>query len=75
VAHKGERRNAYRVLVGKPEGDNLKDLGVEGRILKRAVNKVGVNWTYLVPDREKWRALVNAVVNFRVTLSYERCIE
>jgi hypothetical protein len=29
----GERRGVYRVLVGKPERDNLEDPGVEGRIL------------------------------------------
>ena len=36
VARKGERRVAYRVLVGKPEGkSNLEDLGVDGRIILR----------------------------------------
>jgi hypothetical protein len=29
----GERRGAYRVLVGKPEGDHLEDPGVDGRII------------------------------------------
>jgi hypothetical protein len=29
-----EKKNARRILVGKPEGDNLKNLGVDGRIFK-----------------------------------------
>jgi hypothetical protein len=33
VARIGERRNAYSVLMGKPEEDSLEDLGVDGRIL------------------------------------------
>jgi hypothetical protein len=35
VTHMGERRDVYRVLVGKPEGDILKDPGVDGRIMLR----------------------------------------
>jgi len=34
LAHKGEKINVYRVLVGKSEGKNhLEDLGVDGRII------------------------------------------
>jgi hypothetical protein len=45
--HTGERRGAYRVLVGKPEGKNrLQDLGVNGSIiLKMDLQKVG--WDYM----------------------------
>jgi hypothetical protein len=69
VAHMGEGRNAYRVLVGKPEGKHhLKDQGVDGRMgskwtLGRLVG--GVDWIYLAQDKDWW-ALVNAVMNLRV---------
>jgi hypothetical protein len=67
----GERRDAYRALVGKPEGrrplgrprhrweDNIKmDL--------REVGWGGIDWINLAQDRDRWRALVNAVLNLRV---------
>jgi hypothetical protein len=67
----GERRGVYRVLVGKPERkrplgrprlrweDNIKmDLQEVGRGV--------LDWIDLVQDRERWRALVNAVMNLRV---------
>jgi len=70
VAHMGEGRIVHRVLVGKPEGkrplgrprrrweDNIKmDL--------RKVGRVG-DWMELAQDRNRWRALVNTVKNFRV---------
>jgi hypothetical protein len=53
--------NAYRILVGKPEGwvDNIKmDL--------RDVGWDGIDWTDLTKDRDQWRALVNTVMNLRV---------
>jgi len=43
----GQRRGVYRVLVGKPEGKNLGDPGVDGRIILRWISRkwdVGV-WT------------------------------
>jgi hypothetical protein len=67
----GERRGAYRPLVGKPEGrrplgrprrrweDNIKmDL--------REVGWGGMEWINLAQDRDRWRALVYAVMNLRV---------
>jgi hypothetical protein len=62
----------YRVLVGKPEGkDHLEDQGVDGRmgskwILRRLVGGGGVEWILLAQDRDRWRAVVNAVMNLRV---------
>jgi hypothetical protein len=70
-ARMGEKRNAYRLLVGKPQGkrplrrprcrwvDNIKiDLGEMG---------FGSNdWIGLAQDRDKWRSLVNALMNLRV---------
>ena len=71
LARMGERRGAYRVLVGKPEGnrplgrprrrweDNIKmDLQVVGC--------GGMDWIDLARDTDSWRTLVNAVMNVRV---------
>jgi hypothetical protein len=65
-----ERRSAYRVLVGTPEGMNqLKDPGVDRRIiLKWIFEKLdgGMDWIDLAQGRDRWRALVNAVMNLRI---------
>jgi hypothetical protein len=68
----GEKRNVYRLLVGKPEGkrqpgrprrkwvDNIKmDLG--------EIGWGGLDWIDLVQDRDRWRALVNAAMNLWVS--------
>jgi hypothetical protein len=67
----GEKKNVYRLLVGKPEGkrplrrprrrwvDNIiMDLG--------EVGWSDVDWIGLAQDRDRWRALVNSVMNLRV---------
>jgi hypothetical protein len=66
-----EKRNAYRILVGKPEGNRSL-----GRSRRRWVNNIkmdlrdigfdGMDWIYLAQDREHWRALVNTILNLRV---------
>jgi hypothetical protein len=71
VARMGEGRNVYRVLVGKPEGkDHLKDQGVDGKMDQngRTLGRLmgGVEWIHLTQDRDRWRAVVNAVMNLRV---------
>jgi hypothetical protein len=71
VARKGAKRNAYRLLVGNPEGkrplerprrrwvDNIK-------IDLREIGWDGGDWIGLAQDRDQWRALVKAVMNLRV---------
>jgi hypothetical protein len=67
----GEKRNAYRILVGKPEGnrplgrprrrwvDNIKmDLG--------GIGWDGMDWIDLSKGRDQWRSLVNTGMNLRV---------
>jgi hypothetical protein len=55
------------------EIDHLGDPGVDGRIiLKCIVRKLdvgGVDWIELAQDRDRWRALVNAVMDLRVTIN------
>jgi len=70
----GERRGEYRVLVGTSEGkrqlarprrrweDNI-------RLDFQEVGCGGTDWIELAQDKDRWRALVNAVMNLRVTSS------
>jgi len=70
VAHMGEGRGVYRVLVGKPEGK--RPLGRPQRRwednIKMDIQEVGcwgMDWIKLAQERDRWRALVNAVMNLR----------
>jgi hypothetical protein len=67
----GERRGTCRVLVGKPERrDHLEDPGIDGRFILgwifRKYDGGGMDWIRLTQDRDRWRALVNVVMNFQV---------
>jgi hypothetical protein len=71
VARMGEKRIAYRLLVGKPEGN--RPLGRPRRRwvdnIRMDVGEVGwddVDWIGLAQDKNRWRALVNSVLNLRV---------
>jgi hypothetical protein len=47
----------------------LEDLGLDGRIILKWILKKwvgGMDWIDLAQDRDRWRALVNAVMNLRV---------
>jgi hypothetical protein len=50
------------------EGDNLEDPGVDGDNIKMDLQEVrwGMDWIELAQDRDRWRALVIAVMNIRV---------
>jgi hypothetical protein len=68
----GEPRNAYRILVGNPEGKT--PLGTPRRrwvdnikMYLREIGWYGVDWIELAQDRDQWRALVNTVMNLRVS--------
>jgi hypothetical protein len=64
----GEKRNAYRMLVGKPEGNRPL-----GRPRRRWMNNIKMDlgwgvagWIDLAQDRSKWNYLVNMIMNLRV---------
>jgi hypothetical protein len=67
----GGKRNAYRLLMGKPEGKSLL-----GRPRRRRLDNItmdlvevgwgDVDWIGLAQDRDRWIALVNSVLNLRV---------
>jgi hypothetical protein len=71
VVRVGAKRNAYRILVGKPGGERPL-----GRPRRRRVDNMkmdlreigwdGMDWIDLVQDRDRWRDLVSTVMNFRV---------
>jgi len=71
VAHMGEEKEMYRVLVGKPEGKRPL-----GRPRRRWVDNIRtdlqevrcgyMDWIGLAQDRDRWRTLVSAVMDLRV---------
>jgi hypothetical protein len=67
----GEKRGAYRILVRRPEG--RRPLGRPRRgwedNIKMALQEVGwgsMDWIELAQDRDRWRAVMNALMNLRV---------
>jgi hypothetical protein len=72
VARMGKMRNEYNIFAGKPERkspfgrprhkweDNI-------RIYLREIGWEILNWMHLVQDRDQWRALMDTVMNFRVS--------
>jgi hypothetical protein len=67
----GTKRNAYRILLEKPEGK--RPLGRPGRrwmyYIKMDHTEIewgGMNWIDMSQGRDQWRAVVNTEMNFRV---------
>jgi hypothetical protein len=66
-----EKRNACRLLVGKPEGKRPLQRPRLGHMDNIEIDLVeigwsGVDWIGLAKDRDKWRPLVNVVMNLQV---------
>jgi hypothetical protein len=66
----GEERKVYKVLVGNPKGK--RPLGRPRRRWEdairmdlREIGLGGVDWIQLAQDRDRWRAVVSAVINLR----------
>jgi len=71
VARVGEERGMYSVLVGKPEGRRPLGRPRRGWVnnIRMDLQEVGcgyMDWIGLAQGRERWRALVSAVMNLRV---------
>jgi hypothetical protein len=71
VARMGEKRNAYRILVGEPEGK--RPLGRprcrwedNARMDLREIGWGDMDWIDLAQDRDQWRALVNTVMFHKI---------
>jgi hypothetical protein len=71
VARMGEVRGAYNILVGRPDG--RRPLGRRRRRwednIKMDLKEIGfgdVDWSHWAQDRDRWRALLNTVINLRV---------
>jgi hypothetical protein len=67
----GDERNAYRILVGKPEGKTPLRIPRRKSMdnIKMDLRRIGwgvKDWIDLAQDRDQWRALVNTVMNLRV---------
>jgi hypothetical protein len=68
-ARMGEKRDAYRILVGNPEGKRLG--GPRSRWMNnikmdlREIGWCGMDWIDLAQDRDQWRVLLNTVMNLR----------
>jgi len=71
VAHVGEEREVYRVLVGKPEGRRPLGRPRRGWVdnIRIDLQEVGceyMDWIGLAQDRDRWQTLVSAVMNLQV---------
>jgi hypothetical protein len=60
VARKGEKRNAYRILVGRPRRRWMNNIKID----LREIGWHCMDWIDLAQDRDQWRALVKMEMNF-----------
>jgi hypothetical protein len=71
AARMGERRDSYRILVGKPEGKRPRGRPRHRWVYNikmnlRGIGLGGMDWIDLAKDRDQWKALVNTAMNLRV---------
>jgi hypothetical protein len=70
VACMGEESKVYKVLVGKPKGKiplgRPRRRWEDGIRMDRREIGLGVDWIALAEDRDRWRAVMSAVMNLRV---------
>jgi hypothetical protein len=71
IARMGKKRNAYKILMGKPEGK--RPLGICRRRWENNINRDrseirwgGMDWIDLAQNKDQWRALLNTVMKLRV---------
>jgi hypothetical protein len=76
----GEERNVYKVLIGKPEGKRplgrprrKREDGI--RMDLREIDWGSVEWTQLAQDRDRWRGLMNMVMNLGLWRHEVSCYE
>jgi hypothetical protein len=65
IWRKRREKNAYRIMVGKPEGKRARWLD-NMKMNPRETRWGGMDWIDLAQDRDQWRTLVNTVINLRV---------
>jgi hypothetical protein len=80
VARIGDRRNSYRLLMGKPEGKEALIRPRRRWVDNIKMDLVEVGWgdvdcIGLTQNRDRWRALVNSVLNLRITIKCWETIE
>jgi hypothetical protein len=69
------KKNAYMILVGKPEGQKpVERIGCgwedNNKMNLEECGWSGVDWTHLAEDRGQWRALMNTIMKFRIPLNF-----
>jgi hypothetical protein len=71
IVRMGEMRNAYKILVGKPErrrplGRPIRRWDDNIKMNLREIGLKGVDWIHLAQHKDRWWDFVNTVINIRV---------